>query len=160
MLNKIIFLGMISALFIGCASVPTANIDKAQSMKNFSKPNDGKSGLYIFRNNSIVGSTLKKDIWVDENCVGESARGIFFYEEVNGDQEHQIATESEFSPNILSLKTEIGKNYFIQQYIKPGAFVGGANLKLVDETTGKAEIQKLKLAEKGKCSKEYKKPSN
>lgn len=121
-------------------------------------PTEGQAGLYLYRSSSVIGVSLKKDIWVDGNCIGETARGIFFYEEVKGDEEHDIATESEFSPNILKLRTESGKNYFIQQYIKPGVFVGGANLKVIDEATGKNEIQKLQLAEKGTCSKELKKP--
>ena len=157
MLNKFLILTAISSVMIGCASVPTSNNESTQLIKQVNTPQTGHSGLYIFRSNSVIGGALKKDIWVDGNCIGESARGIFFYEEVKGDQEHQIATESEFSPNILLLKTEQGKNYFVQQYIKPGAFVGGANLKVVDETTGKTEIQKLQLAQKGKCSKEFKK---
>lgn len=158
MLKKILLIGAISTLFVGCASVPTSkNSDSTQQLKQFKAPSEGQAGLYLYRSNSVVGAALKKDIWVDEKCIGETARGIFFYEEVKGDQEHNIATESEFSPNILKIRTESGKNYFIQQYIKPGVFVGGANLKQVDETTGKKEVEKLSLAEKGKCSKEYKK---
>ena len=84
-----------------------------------------------------MGGGLKKDIWVDDKCIGESAPKVFFYEEVKGNAEHKISTESEFSPNDLFLKTESGKNYFIKQYIKLGVFVGGANLKLMNERMGK-----------------------
>ncbi len=158
MLKKILFIGAFSTLFAGCASVPTSTDHNAvQQLKLFPSPAEGQAGLYLYRSNSVVGASLKKDIWVDGNCIGETARGIFFYTEVMGGQEHEIATESEFSPNIIKLNTESGKNYFIQQYIKPGAIVGGANLKVVDESTGKAEVQKLQLAEKGTCSKELKK---
>ncbi|WP_372741748.1 DUF2846 domain-containing protein [Neptunomonas sp.] len=87
------------------------------------------------------------------NGIGETAPNIFFYEEVSGDAEHKISTESEFSPNDLLLKTENGKNYFVSQYIKLGAFVGGANIELVDEEKGKAAVAKLKMAKKGQCSK-------
>jgi hypothetical protein len=158
MLKKMMLIGALSTLFVGCASVPTSTGNEAsQQLKQFNAPASGQAGLYLYRNNSVVGAALKKDIWVDGNCIGETARGIFFYEEVAGGQEHEIATESEFSPNILKLNTESGKNYFIQQYIKPGVIVGGANLRVVDEATGKTEVQKLQLAEKGKCSKAFKK---
>ena len=50
-------------------------------------------------------------------------------------------------------KTEAGKKYFVQQYIKPGVFVGGANLKLVDDAQGQKAINEYRLAEAGKCSK-------
>ncbi|MGK4868221.1 DUF2846 domain-containing protein, partial [Acinetobacter baumannii] len=39
------------------------------------------------------------------------------------------------------------------QYIKPGVFVGGANLKLVDDAQGQKAINEYRLAEAGKCSK-------
>jgi len=39
---------------------------------------------------------------------------------------HKLSTESEFSENHTELKTEGGKNYFVEQSIKMGVFVGGA----------------------------------
>ncbi len=48
--------------------------------------------------------------------------------------------------------TESGNNYFIEQYIKMGAFVGGANLRLVDEELGMVEVGKLEMASPGNCS--------
>jgi hypothetical protein len=83
--------------------------------------------------------------------VGESAPHVFFYTELSGDKEYKISTESEFSPNDLIVKTESGKNLFVNQYIKMGAFVGGANLKVVDEEKGKAAVAKAKMAVKGNC---------
>ena len=151
MLNKLFFPLVVLALLSGCASVPMENTQKAAEVKQYNPPADGKAGLYIYRYGSF-GAALKKDVWVDGDCIGETARNVFFYEEVAGDQEHKISTESEFSPNDLLLKTEKGKHYFIQQYIKFGAFVGGAGLKLVDEEEGKKQISELGLATKGHCS--------
>lgn len=120
--------------------------------KMFSPPSQGNSGLYIYRSGSF-GSALKKDVWVDGKCIGETAPNTFFYEEVTGDQEHKISTESEFSPNDLLVKTESGKNYFVKQYLKIGIFVGGAGLELVDEEKGQKAVQELEMAQKGSCSK-------
>lgn len=96
---------------------------------------------------------MKKDVWLDGKCIGESAPNIFFYETVKGDVEHKISTESEFSPNDLLIKTESGKNYFVRQYIKIGVFVGGAGVELVSDEKGKEEVAKLELAKTGICSK-------
>ena len=85
-------------------------------------------------------------------CIGETAPNVFFYEEVAGGIEHKVSTESEFSPNDLLLKTDSGQNYFVRQYIKMGAFVGGAGVELVDGEKGKEEVAKLELAKKGSCS--------
>ncbi len=148
------FLGVIGVctMFVGCATVPMGNVETATRIKQFNAAKEGQSNLYIYRSNSIVGAALKKNILLDGKCVGESARGVFFFEEVTGNQEHKVSTESEFSPNDLIVKTVAGNSYFIEQYIKPGVFVGGANLKLVDEETGKKAIQELSFAEKGHCS--------
>ena len=135
----------------GCASVPMETADKNSIAKKFNPPSEGSSGLYIYRN-SFVGKALKKDIWVDGKCIGETAPDIFFYESVKGDTSHKVSTESEFSPNDLIVKVKSGINYFIRQYIKLGIFVGGAGLELVDEEKGKEEVRELNMATKGTCS--------
>ena len=152
MFRRLIIIALVSSLFAGCASVPMESEAVSAKAKSFSPPTDGNAGLYIYRS-SGVGTTLKKDIWVDNKCIGESAPNVFFYEEVKGNAEHKISTESEFSPNDLLLNTESGKNYFIKQYIKIGVFVGGANLELVDEKEGKEDVSELEMAKKGTCSK-------
>lgn len=138
--------------FSGCSTVPLEPEEVSQAAKLFKNPSEGKAGLYVYRN-SFVGQALKKDIWIDNKCLGESANNVFFYQDIKGDEEHKISTESEFSPNELVLKTESGKNYFIRQYIKMGVFVGGANLEMVDEEEGKKAIAELDMAKKGICSK-------
>lgn len=152
-MHKKIALALLAGTFItGCASVPMEGKDESQKAKSFSLPPADSAGLYIYRG-SGPGTVLKKDVLVDGKCIGETAPNMFFYELVKGGEEHKIATESEFSPNVLTLKTEGGKNYFIQQYIKMGVFVGGANLEVVSEEKGKKALTKLELAKKGTCSK-------
>jgi len=116
------------------------------------KPGAIHAGLYVYRAGSF-GGALKKDILLNDKCVGESAPNVFFYQQVQGGVEHKLATESEFSPNILLVQTEPGKNYYVRQYIKMGAFVGGANLELVDEQKAQKAIAGLELAKRGNCSK-------
>ncbi|TSA86050.1 DUF2846 domain-containing protein [Helicobacter mehlei] len=142
--------GSILVLFYGCATVRIAPSSLAQEAKKFVAPEMGQAGLYVYRD-GIFGSILKKDIWVDGECLGESAPKVFFFMRLPAGK-HTIATESEFSPNALSLDMESGKNYFVRQYIKVGVFVGGANLKLVDEEKGRVAVAKLKMAEPGHCS--------
>lgn len=151
MFKKLALAAFASSLLAGCASVPMEDKEASAEAKQFSTPPAGSSGLYIYRT-SGMGTALKKDIKVDDKCVGESAPNMFFYELVKGDTEHKISTESEFSPNDLLVKTESGKNYFVKQYIKMGLFVGGANLELVDEQEGKNAVSKLELARQGNCS--------
>lgn len=151
MVRKFIFIALVSVLFSGCASVPMESVEKTAEAKKFNPPKDGNSGLYIYRSGSF-GGALKKDLWVDGKCIGETAPDVFFYEEVAGDKQHKISTESEFSPNDLIIEAKSGMLYFIRQYIKMGVFVGGADLELVDEEEGKNSVSKLKMAKKGSCS--------
>lgn len=152
-MKKILIATAVAVTFLsGCASVPMESEEQSIAAKKFSAPSNDNAGLYIYRSGSF-GGALKKDVWVNGKCVGQTAPNIFFYKEVQGDKEYKVSTESEFSPNDLLVNTEVGKNYFIQQYIKMGAFVGGAGLKLVDEEKGKSTVQNLKLATKGTCSK-------
>jgi hypothetical protein len=151
MFKNLTLAALTAMLFTGCASVQMESKEASQKAKQFAQPSAGQSGLYIYRD-SFVGKALKKDIWVDGKCVGESAPDVFFRTEVAGNQNHTIATESEFSPNTLSLFTEAGRNYYIRQYIKLGAFVGGADLELIPEEQGKTAVSKLELATPGTCS--------
>jgi hypothetical protein len=109
--------------------------------KQFAPPALGNAGSTYTA--SFVGKALKKDILVDGKCLGESASDVFFHTEVSGDNEHEVSTESEFSPNTLKLMFDAGKNYFVRQYIKVGAFVGGADLELIPEAQGKEAVAKL-----------------
>ena len=74
------------------------------------------------------------------------------YTEVPAGKDIKISTESEFSPNDLVVKVDAGKNYFVRQYIKVGAFVGGAGVEAVSEAVGKNDIAKLEMAKPGNCS--------
>ena len=140
-------------LLSGCATVDMSSKADSNKAKEFSPPNQGNAGLYIYRD-SFVGKALKKDIWIDGKCVGETAPDVFFYTEVEGGKSHKIDTESEFSPNTLELVLESGKQYFVRQFIKMGVFVGGAGLEQIPAEKAKLDIAKLEMAKLGKCSAE------
>lgn len=148
MFKKLVSIAFLSFLFAGCASVPMESVEKTMEAQKFNPPGEGMSGLYIYRSGSF-GGALKKDVWIDGKFIGETAPNVFFYEEVEGDKEYKISTESEFSPNDLILKVKSGMLYFIRQYIKIGVFVGGAGLELVDEEEGKKAVRELNMAVKG-----------
>jgi hypothetical protein len=142
-LNTILLL-VVTSYLTGCASVPMASIQEDQKRKEFSSPSSGYSGIYIYRNSSF-GAALKKSLFINDELIGETARMTYYFKEVKPGH-HKLSTESEFSNNNLMLETKTGKNYFVQQYIKMGAFVGGANLELKSEEEGKKGVLECKLA--------------
>lgn len=84
------------ALFTGCASVKMESKEASDKAKQFAQPQSGMAGLYTYRD-SFVGKALKKDLWVDGKCIGESAPDVFFYTQVTGGK-HVVSTESEVFP--------------------------------------------------------------
>jgi len=110
MFKKIISVVIVAFVMGGCASIPMKSVKASNQAKQFNSPSSGNAGLYIYRD-SFVGQALKKDVWVDGKCIGETAADVFFYEEVAGDKTHTISTESEFSPNNLVLDTKKSQNY-------------------------------------------------
>ena len=149
-MKRVVVLAVVAALLAGCASVKMESPEASSRAKQFAAPGPGNSGLYVYRD-SPLGRALKKDIHVDGKCLGKSAPDVFFYTELSGDKEHIVSTESEFSPNTLTLMFEAGKNYFVRQYIKLGLVVGGANLEVMPEADGKQAVSKLELATAGTC---------
>ena len=155
MYKKLAITGLFAALLYGCVSVPMESEQASNQAKQFAAPTGDTANLYIYRATK-AGQALKKDIWLNDECIGESANNVFFLAEIMGNgTQHKISTESEFSPNDLLITADSGKNYFVEQYIKMGAFVGGANLRLVEEEKAKNKIATLKLAKQSNCSKPY-----
>lgn len=70
--KKLALLVLTSSLFSGCASVPMESTEVSDKVKTFVPPSNGNAALYIYRSGSF-GGALKKDVWVDGKCIGETA---------------------------------------------------------------------------------------
>ena len=145
-----------TATLAGCSSVPMEPKEIANEAKEFNAPSQDTAGIYVYRKDTFVGAALKKDVWIGKDCVGQTAKGVFFYKEVPGNEKLEISTESEFSPNKLTINAKNGELYFVEQFIKMGAFVGGADLELAHAETGKSEVLRLGMAKGGNCDSELK----
>jgi hypothetical protein len=138
---------LLAGMFLsGCvATVPMASQADDARAKTFVPSNQGNAGVYIYRT-SVIGQALTKYVRIDGRILGKTAPNVFLYTEV-APGEHTMATESEFSDNELKFSAEPGKNYFFEQYIKMGVFVGGAGLEAVSEAKGKSNVLQSKLAQ-------------
>ena len=134
-----------SFLLTGCASVKMASKEADLTLKNFAPPPSDKAGLYIYRN-TWVGQALKKDVYLDSVLIGETANQVYFYKLISPGH-NTLSTESEFGENWITFQADSGKNYFAEQYIKFGVFVGGAGIEMVDEEVGMKEVLECSLAE-------------
>lgn len=77
MYKKLALIILATSLFAGCASVPMESEEDSGTAKEFSQPTDDNAGLYIYRA-SGPGTALKKDIWINDKCIGETAPNMFF----------------------------------------------------------------------------------
>lgn len=133
--NVIAGLVLLATLVVsGCASVPMGSSEEDLALKQFPLPPEDKAGLYVYRD-SFMGKALKKSVSLDGQLLGETANGVYFYEVVEPG-EHSLSTESEFGDNSIAFEADAGENYFVEQYIKMGVFVGGAGLKMVGKAEG------------------------
>ncbi|TFH67528.1 DUF2846 domain-containing protein [Gammaproteobacteria bacterium LSUCC0057] len=142
--SVVVLLALFLLLATGCASVPMANLEEDASRKEFSAPEEGKAGLYIYRN-SHFGAAVKKNIYVNQKFIGQTAPMVYHYIELDAG-EHIVSTESEFGNNDILLKADSGVNYFVKTFIKMGLIVAGADLKQVDEEEGKRGVLASNLA--------------
>lgn len=141
---RIVLLLSLAAVISGCATVPMAPQTHDELRKRFDPPSSGMAGVYVYRNSSL-GRALKKTLSLDGEVIGETANGVYFYQEVEPGS-HVISTESEFGDNTLRFDAGAGSHYFFQQHLRMGVFVGGAYLKEKTKEEGMAAIKQCKLA--------------
>ena len=157
MKNSILQSLLLFPVLSGCAAiVPMESKEVSDQVKRFETPHENMSGIVIYRSSSFFGSTgwenmTKRSIWIDDKCIGDSAKDAFFYHEVEGNKEHKITTERDFGTKDLFLTTEIGKLYFIEQIMIGSSPISSSRLKLIDESEGKRKVSKLGLAKIGSC---------
>lgn len=128
----------------GCASVPMDTPEHDAAAKRFDPPPAGYSGLYIYRN-AMLGTAVKKTVWVDGQYLGPLGYDTFFYRLVKPGP-HTIATQSEWGVNETDFEAEEGRNFFFQQKFLFGLFQARAQLYEVPEGKGMKHAAKLKLA--------------
>ncbi len=149
--KKLFLLGItIYALlgFLGC-STKMATFQEDGYAKTFPVLKKGMSGVYIWRPDIIFASGAKRSIYIDEQEIGQSARGVYFYKQIPYGK-HLISTMSEFGRNHLDIYMKSKRNYCIRQYLRLGVFGAGANVELLDFNKCKEVIPKLRRAKDAK----------
>lgn len=141
------FLGLcmlVAALFLtGCASVPMASTEKDAASKTFAVKSD-KANIYVYRNESF-GAAVKMPVALNGKLVGDTAAKTYLALEV-APGTHTLVSKTE-NDATLSLNALPGKNYFVWQEVKMGAFAARSALQLVDDSAGKAGVAECKLIE-------------
>jgi uncharacterized protein DUF2846 len=143
MLRRSFIFGVVvaAAMASGCASVPMASPEMDTAAKSFAV-NPGKANIYVFRNESM-GAALKMTLVLDGKLVGSTAAKTYVLLEVNPGN-HTLISKTE-NDSTLTVSTVAGRNYFVWQEVKMGAFSARSALQLVDDAKGKAGVAECKL---------------
>lgn len=132
------------------AEVPTDSTEADNALKQFPDPPQGQAGIYVYRNAIVWGGPYVRDVYIDGICLGALGPGYYIYTTAEGNKEHVVSTESEFSPNSIKLYMEADRNYYINQYMRPG-FTYGSELERVTAAEGQEAIKQYPLAARGHC---------
>jgi PBP1b-binding outer membrane lipoprotein LpoB len=145
MLRSIASAALIAAVvvFSGCASVPMASAEADAAAKSY-KINPKKANVYVYRNENF-GGAVKMPVLIDNMAVGDTAAKTYIFKQV--DPGSRIITSKTENDATLTIDAKPGKNYFVWQEVKMGAFSAGSKLHLVDESTGKAGVETCKLVQ-------------
>lgn len=134
---------------VGCASmmpkVPLASPELDAQMKTFPTPEEGKAGVYIYRD-SVFGGVLLDQISVDDTAVGALSVNTYIYKEVDAGPV-AISVPTEFARYTFDLETESGQNYFVHYYMRMGVFRGNGAFERVDPDVAIKKILECKLVE-------------
>jgi len=132
------------ALLSGCAaSVPMANLEQDTKAKDFI-PLPGMGSLYIYRNEFDPGlAFFSSDVSVNRTVIGKIANKTYFRLNL-WPGKYQVES---YGDNVVQMPVIIdaGKNHFVWQKVKRGAYVAETPLVRVSEEVGRANVMESKL---------------
>ena len=130
-------------LVSGCASVPMASADADKQAKSYAT-SPTKANLYIYRNESM-GGAIRMTVSVNNKVLGQSGPKTYFLVQVDPGK-HEISSLTE-NTSTLVVDAQAGRNYFIWQEVKMGAFSARSQLQIVDEATGRKGVDECTRAQ-------------
>lgn len=130
------------SLLAGCASVPMETAGLDNTAKTFA-PVPDKSVIYIYRDSSM-GGLITIPVLVDNQLIGETAPHVYFRVVVPPGN-HTLWAKASYDAH-LSISTDAGQVYYVEQQALPGVFYAGAGLKQETAEDARDDIKDCKLA--------------
>lgn len=126
-----------TAVLTGCASGPKFS----EMSKTIPALKAGEGRVYFFRSDSMFGAAIQPDIRLNNEVVGSSKPGGFFY--VDRPAGSFIAAASTETEKTLSFTLDAGDTKYVRTSPSMGLLVGRVVLELEDPTKAQAEVEKL-----------------
>ena len=129
----------LSALFVGCATVPLANSDADANAKKF-QPEPGKAAIYICRGNGINGEHLI-ETQVDGILVGSLA--VNTYEVISvAPGHHVVVVTGPTNEEELPVDAVAGNIYFFQaSMIWAGPGIRHRHIEVMTDEMGRQYVE-------------------
>lgn len=126
-----------AAVLTGCASGP-----KFSEMSNtIPAVKAGEGRVYFFRSDSMLGAAIQPDIRLNNEVVGSSKPGGFFYvDRPAGSFSAAASTETE---KTVSFTLDAGETKYVRTSPTFGVLVGRIVLQLEEPAKAQAEVEKL-----------------
>ena len=126
-----------TAVLTGCASGPKF-ADMSSTIPAI-KANEGR--VYFFRSDTMFGAAIQPDIRLNNEVVGSSKPGGFFYvDRPAGSFSAAATTETE---KTLSFTLDAGETKYVRTSPSFGILVGRIQLQLEEPAKAQAEVEKL-----------------
>ena len=139
---KITLAALVSVMMAGCAS----GVKHAQMASSIPAVQTGEGLIYFLRSASMFGAALQTDIRLNDEVVGRSQPGGFFYvDRPQGAYKAAASTETE---KTLSFVLDAGETKYVRSSPSVGLLVGRIVLEL--ETPEKAQKELSGLSYTGK----------
>lgn len=132
-----------SLLMTSCTSIPMASSTDDLEAKQFT-PVQNKSVIYIYRN-EIFGGAVGMDISFNGQEMGGTTANKFL-RIVAKPGDHLIASRAE-NRDVLKLKSEAGKIYYVWQEAKMGVLSARTKLSLVSDQVGQRGVMQCDLVD-------------
>lgn len=139
---KLLIAGMgIVLIFAACSS--TKNIASVvDPVKSLTAP-EGKALVYVVRP-SKVGFLINFKVYCDNEFIGLTKGKTYIYAYIEPGQ-HIFMSQAE-NKDEVDIELEANKTYFLLQIPKMGLIKARNRIQVLDESAGRAELAKCKLA--------------
>lgn len=125
-------------IFSSCATIPRLPKDLDTAAKTFSTIPD-KANVYIIRD-EFLGAAVNMELDINGQLIGRTTAKTYILTSVKPGTLN-IVSHAE-NDSSISIEAEAGKNYFLWQEVKIGAFLPRTKLHIIDEADAKERILK------------------
>ncbi|MGZ2748575.1 DUF2846 domain-containing protein [Burkholderia stagnalis] len=135
-----LFAAGVTLLASGCASGP----QYSEAAKSIPPLASDHGRIYFYRTNMVFGAAIQPQIKLNDEAVGRSQLGSFFYvDKLPGNYKVTTTTETE---EAVTFKLDAGETKYVRTYATMGVLVYRVVPSLEDEAVGMGRIRELKYS--------------